>query len=165
MVRLIYIIFIFLIFSCHKKENKVFTLTDSEDTGLDFQNNVPYTEEFNTYTYRNFYNGGGVALGEINNDGLIDIYFTGNIAENKLFLNKGNWKFEDITKIAGVSCPNVWSTGATMVDINGDGLLDIYVCKAGKPEGSNRHNELFINQGDLTFKEQAETYGLDIMGL
>ncbi|MBK9582277.1 MAG: VCBS repeat-containing protein [Saprospiraceae bacterium] len=165
MVRLIYIIFIFLIFSCHKKENKVFTLTDSEDTGLDFQNNVPYTEEFNTYTYRNFYNGGGVALGDINNDGLIDIYFTGNIAENKLFINKGNWKFEDITKKAGVSCPNVWSTGATMVDINGDGLLDIYVCKAGKPEGSNRHNELFINQGDLTFKEQAETYGLDIMGL
>ncbi|MFZ1581453.1 MAG: hypothetical protein WAT26_09945 [Saprospiraceae bacterium] len=75
-------------------------MTDSEDTGLDFQNNVPYTEEFNTYTYRNFYNGGGVALGDINNDGLIDIYFTGNIAENKLFLNKGNWKFEDITKIA-----------------------------------------------------------------
>jgi hypothetical protein len=134
-------------------------------TGITFENKLPYTEEFNTYTYRNFYNGGGVALGDINNDGLLDIYFTGNIVDNKLYLNKGNWKFEDITEKAGVACSNVWSTGATIVDINGDGFLDIYVCKAGKPGGENRHNELFINNGNLTFKESAKEYGLDIIGL
>lgn len=143
----------------------LFTLTDAKDTGLYFSNDVAYTEAFNTYTYRNFYNGGGVALGDINNDGLIDIYFTGNLVDNKLYLNKGNWNFEDITEKAGVACSEVWSTGVTMVDINSDGLLDIYVCKAGKPGGDNRHNELFINQGDLTFKESAAEYGLDITGL
>jgi hypothetical protein len=152
--------------SCkNNSELKLFELTDPDDTGLQFSNDVPYTEEFNTYTYRNFYNGGGVAIGDINNDGLSDIYFTGSIADNKLFLNKGNWKFEDITKTAGVSCSGVWSTGVSMVDINGDGLLDIYVCKAGKPGGTNRHNELFINQGNLTFKESAKEFGLDIEGL
>ena len=97
------------------------------------------------------------SLGDINNDGLIDIYFTGNIVDNKLFLNRGNWKFDDITESAGVSCSKIWSTGSTFVDINGDGLLDIYVCKSGKPGGINRHNELFINQGNLTFKEMNES--------
>jgi len=126
---------------------------------------VPYTEDFNTYTYRNFYNGGGVAIGDINNDGLSDIYFTGNLVDNKLYLNKGNWEFDDITPKAGVACPSVWSTGVTMVDINGDGWLDIYVCKAGKPDGDNRHNELFINNQDLTFTEKSKEYGLDITGL
>ena len=134
-------------------------------TGIEFQNNLEYTEEFNPYTYRNFYNGGGVALGDINNDNLTDIYFTGNIVDNKLFLNKGNWVFEDITDQAGVACQNVWSAGATFADINGDGLLDIYVCKSGKPGGANRHNELFINNGDLTFTEKSVEYGLDVIGL
>jgi len=137
----------------------------SEETGIDFLNDLPYTEEFNTYTYRNFYNGGGVALGDINNDGLTDIFFTGNIVNNKLYLNKGDWKFEDITEKAGVACPDVWCTGASMVDINGDGLLDIYVCKAGKPGGEKRYNELFINQGNLTFTEEAKSYGIDVNGL
>lgn len=136
-----------------------------QETGISFSNNLPYTEEFNTYTYRNFYNGGGVALGDINNDGLVDIFFTGNIVDNKLFLNKGNWKFEDITEKAGVACPDVWCTGASFADVNGDGLLDIYVCKAGKPGGEKRYNELFINQGNLSFKEEAKTYGLAVNGL
>ncbi len=153
------------VIECKQKSNTLFTLLDTEDTGINFKNDLPYTEEFNTYTYRNFYNGGGVALGDINNDGLLDIYFSGNITDNKLYLNKGNWKFEDITEKAGVACKNVWSSGVTFVDINGDGLLDLYVCKAGKPEGENRHNELFINQGNLTFKEQSKEYGLDITGL
>jgi len=135
------------------------------DTNAQFENILTYTEDFNPYTYRNFYNGGGVALGDINNDGLVDIYFTGNLVENKLFLNKGNWNFEDITEKAGVACSNVWSAGANFVDINGDGLLDLYVCKAGKPGGDKRHNELFINQGDLSFKEESSAYGLDIEGL
>ncbi len=155
-----------MIIGCKKEQNKtLFTLTDPKETGLDFNNDLPYTEEYNTYTYRNFYNGGGVALGDINNDGLLDVYFTGNIKDNKLFLNKGNWTFEDITSKAGVACQDVWSTGATFVDINADGLLDLYVCKAGKPGGVNRHNELFINQGDLTFVESAKDYGLDFTGL
>ncbi len=135
------------------------------DTGIDFRNDLTYTEDFNPYTYRNFYNGGGVAIGDINNDGLPDIYFTGNMSGNKLYLNKGNWEFEDITELAGVACENVWSTGATFVDINNDGLLDLYVCKSGKPGGPNRHNELFINNGDLTFTERSAEYGLDIEGL
>ena len=137
----------------------------SDHTGISFQNTLSYTEDFNPYTYRNFFNGGGVALGDINNDGLIDIYFTGNIVDNTLYLNKGNWKFDDITDFAGVSCKDNWSTGATFVDINQDGLLDLYVTKSGKPGGENRHNELFINNGDLTFKESSSEYGLDIEGL
>ena len=137
----------------------------SDHTGISFQNTLSYTEDFNPYTYRNFFNGGGVALGDINNDGLIDIYFTGNIVDNALYLNKGNWKFDDITDFAGVSCKDNWSTGATFVDINQDGLLDLYVTKSGKPGGENRHNELFINNGDLTFKESSSEYGLDIEGL
>ena len=146
-----------------EKEDSLFVLRN--DIGIDFANNLTYTEEFNPYTYRNFYNGGGVALGDINNDGLIDIYFTGNQVENKLYLNKGNWNYEDITLSAGVTCPDVWSSGSNFVDINSDGYLDLYVCKAGKPEGGIRHNELFINNGDLTFTEASADYGLDITGL
>lgn len=142
----------------------LFILRDST-SGIFFENALSYDEEFNPYIYRNFYNGGGVAIGDLNNDGLEDIYFTGNLVDNKLYLNKGDWKFEDITETAGVACPKVWSTGATFADVNNDGLLDLYVCKAGKPEGANRHNELFINQGDLTFKEASKEYGLDIQGL
>lgn len=134
-------------------------------SGFSFFNQLDYDENFNPYLYRNFYNGGGVALGDINNDGLVDIYMTGNKVDNKLFLNLGNWKFKDITELAQVACSGVWSTGATFVDINQDGLLDLYVCKAGQPKGANRHNELFINQGNLTFKEEAKKYGLDIEGL
>jgi len=166
MKNLIYLIALFLI-SCNvedKKNDSLFILKDAS-IGIFFENTLTYTEAFNPYIYRNFYNGGGVAIGDINNDGLEDIYFTGNMVDNKLYLNKGDWKFEDITLKAQVSCPNVWSTGATFVDINGDGFLDIYVCKSGKPEGSNRHNELFINNGDLTFTESSKEYGLDIEGL
>lgn len=143
----------------------MFQLKNNTSIGVNFNNTLTYTENFNPYIYRNFYNGGGVAIGDINNDGLEDIYLTGNMVENKLYLNQGNWQFKDITKSAKVSCPNVWSTGATFVDINGDGFLDLYVCKSGKPEGKNRHNELFINNGDLTFTEASKSYGLDIEGL
>ena len=152
-----------LFLSCSPKKQTRFVLL--EQTALRFDNSLSYTPDFNPYTYRNFYNGAGVALGDINNDGLIDVYFTGNLVDNKLFLNKGNWEFEDITEKAGVACKNVWSTGATFADVNGDGLLDLYVCKSGKPEGNNRHNELFINQGNLQFKEASKAYGLDVVGL
>jgi len=152
-----------LFISCVKPKTNLFELR--KDLGVLFENKLTYTQDFNPYTYRNFYNGAGVALGDINNDGLLDIYMTGNLVDNKLLINKGDWKFEDITERAGVACKGVWSTGVTFADINGDDLLDIYVCKSGKPGGENRHNELFINQGDLTFKEESEKYGLDVLGL
>ncbi|RLD26349.1 MAG: VCBS repeat-containing protein, partial [Bacteroidetes bacterium] len=166
MKNLIFLL-ILLLLSCKvdlKKDTSLFVLKDSS-IGILFENTLTYTESFNPYIYRNFYNGGGVAIGDINNDGLEDIYFTGNMVDNKLYLNKGNWQFEDITLKAQVSCPDVWSTGATFVDINGDGFLDIYVCKSGKPGGTKRHNELFINNGDLTFTESSNEYGLDVEGL
>jgi hypothetical protein len=137
----------------------------SSETGITFENEVVYQEEFNVYTYRNFYNGAGVGIGDINNDGLVDIYFCGNQESNRLYLNKGNFKFEDITDQAGVACENVWSTGVSMADINGDGFLDIFVTKSGSPDGENRHNELFINNGDLSFTEKSEDFGLDDIGL
>ncbi|NBC09203.1 MAG: VCBS repeat-containing protein [Bacteroidetes bacterium] len=151
--------------ACGEEPAPLFTVLDSTTTGVAFSNDLYYTEDYNPYTYRNFYNGGGVALGDINNDGWVDIYFSGNLVPNKLYLNKGNMTFEDITEQAGVACKGVWSSGVNFVDINGDGLLDLYVCKAGKPGGPNRHNELFINQGDLTFTEESKDYGLDITGL
>ena len=161
----VFICFYGVFFTSCSKEKAAFELRKGSETGVFFENTLSYTEEFNPYTYRNFYNGAGVALGDINNDGLIDIYFTGNLVSNALYLNKGNFQFEDITKKAGVGCEGIWSSGATFVDINQDGLLDIYVCKSGMPGGSNRHNELFINQGNNTFKEAAKEYGLDITGL
>ena len=140
-------------------------MIDLKKAEVDFINQLDQSEDLNTYTFRNFYNGAGVGIGDINNDGLPDIYFCGNTRPNKLYLNKGKFVFEDITENAGVACDGVWSTGVSFVDINGDGWLDIYVCKSGKDEGANRHNELFINNGDLTFSEESKKYGLDIKGL
>ena len=116
--------------------------------------------------YEYFYNGGGVAVGDVNADGLQDIYFTGNMGDNKLYLNKGNMHFLDITPQAGVSGrPGPWKTGVTMADVNGDGKTDIYVCYSGKLPGAKRMNQFFINQGTdnsgvPTFNEQAAAYGL-----
>jgi hypothetical protein len=178
-MKRLYILFTLLIFivSCkeEKKSNKassdlkdtektLFTLLNSETTGINFINEVKNTKDYNIFTYRNFYNGGGVAIGDINNDGLPDVYLTSNFGENKLFLNKGDFKFEDITKTAKVGGDKAWSTGVLMVDINADGLLDIYVCNAGNIKGDNKKNELFINNGDLTFTESAEAYNLDDEG-
>ncbi len=143
---------------------RLFTLLKSEDTGVDFVNEVIDGEKFNILTYRNFYNGGGVAIGDINNDSLPDLYFTANQHKNKLYLNKGNFVFEDITEKAGVGGEMAWSTGVTMADVNADGLLDIYVCNSGDVDGADRKNELFINNGDLTFTEKAKSYKLDNEG-
>ncbi|HSN09073.1 MAG TPA: FG-GAP-like repeat-containing protein, partial [Hanamia sp.] len=153
--------FAFLIISCNKKNEKsLFTLVDNSN--IHFTNSLKETKEFNVFNYRNFYNGGGVAIGDLNNDGLPDIFFTSNQGPNKLYLNKGNMKFEDISARAGFGNKKQWSTGVVLVDINGDGWLDIYVCNAGNMfDSSLRRNQLFINNHNLTFTECAAKYGLD----
>ena len=143
----------------------VFKRVNSTHSGVTFKNVVEENigNFFDVFAY--VYNGGGVGVGDINNDGLADIYFTGNEVPNKLYLNEGNLKFKDITKSAGVDGNGKWNNGVTMVDINQDGLMDIYVCKGGwKETAEQRKNLLYINQGDLTFKEQAKEFGLDESG-
>ena len=162
------IFFCFIVFicisSCTNNDNNLFQELSSFQTGIDFRNDLLYDENFNIFNYRNYYNGGGVGLGDINNDGLIDIYFNSNLEENKLYLNKGNFNFEDITEIAGIAGTKSWSTGVSLVDINADGFLDIYVSNSGDIKGDNKQNELFINNGNLTFTEMASEYGLDDTG-
>jgi len=153
--------FLIFLFSCSKKTTKpLFQLM--ENTGIDFDNKVVDNKLENSFLFRNFYNGGGVAIGDINNDGLPDIFLTSNQGENKLYLNKGNLKFEDISQKAGLKQDSMWSTGVTFVDINGDGWLDIYVCNSGHMKSGNRRNKLYINNHDNTFTESAKKYGLDI---
>jgi len=163
-----FFIIISQLISCTKKEDDtsatLFEKIPSSFSGVNFRNNLVFDDKFNIFTYRNFYNGGGVALGDINNDGLLDIYFTSNQGENKLFLNTGDFKFKDITAEAGVKGTRAWSTGVAMADINGDGFLDIYVCNSGDVKGDNKQNELFINNGDGTFTEKAEEFGLADQG-
>ena len=156
--------FCLILFSCNQSkvsEFKIFELLDPKETGIDFRNDLSFEKDFNIYTYRNFYNGGGVGIGDFDNDGLADIYFTGNMKKNQLYRNLGDLKFENISETAGIRGNRAWSTGVSVVDINADGFLDIYVCNSGDVEGDNKQNELFINNGDLTFTERAVEYGLD----
>ncbi len=136
----------------------VFKKVSSEKSGITFNNAVDENygkNYFDSFAY--VYNGAGVAVGDINNDGLQDIYFAGNEVPNKLYLNEGAMKFKDITQSAGVDGGTGWDNGVTMVDINNDGLMDIYVCKGGFEDAdSERRNLLYVNQGDLTFKEEAK---------
>ncbi|MEQ8550442.1 MAG: VCBS repeat-containing protein [Cyclobacteriaceae bacterium] len=160
MLRYFLIIIPFTFFACTKKEVKLFENLDAGQTGVEFENTLVFDKDFNIFTYRNFFNGGGVGVGDINNDGLVDLYFNGNQVSNKLYINQGNFKFKDITESSGTGGTKAWSTGVSMADINGDGLIDIYVCNSGDVKGDNKQNELFINNGDLTFSEQAEAFGL-----
>ena len=147
------------------KAQPVFSRVPSSSSGINFRNDLTegYDTWFDVFAY--VYNGGGVAIGDINNDGLPDVYFTGNEVPNRLYLNKGGLRFEDITTAAQVGGNGKWNNGVTMVDINSDGLLDIYVCKGGWGDTeAQRANLLFVNQSDLTFKEQAADYGLSESG-
>ncbi|NNE36327.1 MAG: VCBS repeat-containing protein, partial [Rhodothermales bacterium] len=154
--------------ACGSEERPATTLFESiapDQSGVVFENTLVDTEAFNVFTYRNYYNGGGVGIGDLNNDGLADIYLTGNQVPNKLFLNEGGLRFRDVTDVAGVAGQRAWSTGVSFVDINGDGLIDLYVCNAGNLNGDDRANELYINQGANgsgvpIFMEAAEQYGL-----
>jgi hypothetical protein len=156
--------------SCSERQDNggktaLYTLLDPEKTKIHFVNQLEYTEAVNTYTFKNFYNGGGVALADFDNDSLTDIFFAGNLVSNKLYRNTGDFTFQDVTQLAGLESSGTWSTGVSVVDINSDGWLDIYVCKSGPPGGERRNNELFINNGDLTFEEKSKEYGLDFTGL
>lgn len=143
----------------------LFERVDQKRSGIAFENSIVSTEQLNTYVFRNLYNGGGVAIGDVNNDGLSDILFTGNQVTNKLYVNRGDFRFEDVTIEAGLESGGSWTTGVSMIDVNGDGWLDIYICKSGPPGGARRRNELFVNNRDGTFKEMASDYGIDVMGL
>jgi len=149
------------LWSCEQNNDVVFRTVSAEKTNINFKNQVTETEDVNILDYMYFYNGGGVAVGDINNDSLPDIFFSGNQVKNKLYLNQGNLKFKDISKSANVEGHSSWNTGAVMGDVNGDGLLDIYVCAVVGLNGFNGYNELYINNGDDTFTESAADYGLD----
>ena len=153
------------IIGCDTNIDTVFQLKKSKTTGVEFQNTLTETDNWNIIQYLYFYNGGGVAIGDINGDDLPDIFLTANQLPNKLFLNEGNLKFKDITDDARVGGRGDWSTGATMVDVNGDGWLDIYVCNVGGYKGLKGRNELYINEGGTgLFREEAEGRGLDFEG-
>ena len=151
----------FLLTACKKDlpEDTLFSLLDSKQTGISFQNKVIEDEHQNMILLEYTYNGAGVAAGDINNDGLPDLFFGGNQVSCRLYLNKGNLSFEDITENAGLITKG-WATGVNMVDVNEDGLIDIYICLANKRITGITKNLLYINNGDLTFKESAESYGI-----
>jgi len=143
------------------KEDTLFVELAADETGVTFNNEVQQSSDNHILNYSYFFNGGGVAVGDLNNDGLADIYFTANQKSNKLYLNKGNFKFEDITEKAGVAASEGWKTGVTLADINQDGWLDIYVCRSAMSDSLLRKNLLFINNKDLTFTEKAAEFGVD----
>jgi len=162
-------LFIFAILvSCNSRVSKhtaLFHAVSAEESGVDFENALIENADFNIIEYLYFYNGGGVAIGDLNNDGLSDIYLSSNQQAKKLYLNKGNLKFEDITETAGVAGLGNWKTGVSMIDVNADGRLDIFLCGVGNYKKFNGFNQLFINNGNLTFTERAAEYGLYFKGL
>lgn len=148
-----------LLIACKNKQEPLFSMLPANESGIDFKNIVIENEQFNLYDFHNVYNGAGVAIGDINNDDLPDLYFAGNMSGDKIYLNKGNLHFQDITAQAGI-IKQGWSTGVTMADVNADGFLDIYVCKSGNYDGEGRGNQLYINQGGTKFIESAKAFGI-----
>jgi len=161
--RILAIAPLLLALSCHNDHPAtLFDLMPAATTGISFNNPVVDDKLDNSFVFRNFYNGGGVAIGDINNDGLADILFTSNQGDNKLYLNKGDWHFEDITPASGLRQDSMWSTGAVFADVNGDGWLDLYICNSGHMKDGHRKNKLYINNHNNTFTDSATQYGLDI---
>src|SRR6185312_114619 len=155
--------------AAQRPDTTLFTLLGEKQTGISFSNNIREDDSLNVFSYEYLYNGAGIGIADLNGDGLDDIFFSGNTGPDKLFLNKGNFRFEDVTRQAHLSGNGTWSTGVSIADVNGDGLLDIYVCHAGKYDDSTRlSNELFICQGIKNgvpvYKDMAAAYGLDAPG-
>lgn len=141
-----------------------FELLPANTIGIDFANLLTYTEENNPYTFKSFYNGGGVGIGDLDNDGLLDLVFAGNQVDNSVYRNLGSFTFEDVTELSGLASPGGWTTGVSIADVNGDGWLDIFLCKSGPPQLPNRHNELLINNRNGTFTNIAQQAGVDDFG-
>ena len=161
---LFFFLLICICISCNRHKS-LFETISSNHSGIDFRNDITETDSMNVLNVSNIYNGGGVGIGDFNQDGLPDIYFTGNLVSNKLYLNKGDFKFDDITVASGAGGEGKWCRGVTVVDINNDGWPDIYVCATINPKGERRKNILYINQGlDKDgiphFKDMAAEYGL-----
>ncbi|MEO9661890.1 MAG: VCBS repeat-containing protein, partial [Maribacter dokdonensis] len=149
-----------LLFACKGKvEEKRFTLISEKQSNIDFNNKIWETEEMHYFSFPYLYIGAGVGVGDFNNDGLEDIFFSGNLVPSKLYLNKGGFIFEDITEVAGITGDS-WGNGVSVVDINQDGWLDIYVSVGGFTTEDKRKNKLYVNNGDATFTEQAADYGI-----
>jgi hypothetical protein len=155
---------VLLFFSCSREDKTLFSELDPGDTGIKFRNDLVETNELNVLSYIYFYNGGGVAAGDLNNDSLADLVFTGNQKGNKVYINKGDLSFEDVSRAAGIEDQDGWSTGIVLVDINHDGWNDIYICRSGDSDPDNRKNLLYINNHDHTFTERGALYGLDDSG-
>src|SRR5438477_370949 len=165
------VLFVISMMGCktHQKKSPMFEVLDDSKTGLHFTNKLTPTQKFNMFNYMYFYNGAGVGAGDFNNDGLIDLFFASNQGENKLYLNKGKMQFTDVTKQAHIPQDGGWSTGVSVVDINNDGLLDIYICRVGNFETLKSKNQLLICQGIdkngiPVYKDEAAKYGLDFSG-
>jgi len=157
-----------LLFACSERKHN-FTLLDNTRTGVHFENTLRYSEDINAYLFKSFYNGAGVALADLNNDGNLDLFLCGNQVSNRLYLGDGDFNFNDVTKTSGVESGGSWTTGISIVDINQDGWKDIYICKSGPLNVPNRRNQLFINtgvdsKGQLMFTESAAQYGIDDLG-
>ena len=168
-IRLTYFIFIFILFSACEKKQTLFLKKSSESTGIDFSNQLDPDSNLNILNYLYYYNGAGVATADYNNDGLPDLYFTSNEASDKLYLNLGNFKFQDVTAQSNIDNSEGWTTGVSNIDINNDGLMDLYLSKVAGIVGLQGHNLLYINKGidddgNLKFKESSKEYGLDFSG-
>ncbi|HEY9488348.1 MAG TPA: CRTAC1 family protein, partial [Chryseosolibacter sp.] len=158
--------FIILLSACGDKKETLFSLLKSDQTGIDFNNKIEETDTFNILTHEYIYNGGGVGIADFNNDGLQDIFFSGNLVPNQLYLNKGEFRFEDISDESKINVPGTWNSGIAIADINQDGWMDLYVCATMHPDSANRKNMLFINDGlnengIPTFTNQAKHYNLE----
>lgn len=156
-------------FGCKQKQDSLFEVLYTSQTGITFSNQLKPTPQFNLFSYMYYYNGAGVGAGDFNKDGLIDLFFAANQSQNKLFINKGNLKFEDVTAKAAIPNDSAWSTGVSVVDINNDGLLDIYICRVGNYKVLKGKNQLLVckgisNEGIPFYKDEAAEYGLDFSG-